>query len=291
MPLDGFGPNSAWGKYVAWLWERYADRLTAFEVVNEPNLQVWPQRSPVVTDDFAAKWGTAGTHLLITPAVAEMMTTVDAIARAHPGPLLLAPSCSDSDIADIPRSTTISHKNDYAISPDPFAESLLTHLDERGFTADDRWIWAFHNYADIERKQLHVIFLRRLLEQRGWAGRKLDGGPELWSTEGGCRPNALNSATTGRIRLALGRELTAAEQIHYQAVVLTEALSRHHYSKGVGAGVGMLTQYTTYADGFNSGVLETAASGGAPRPALAAWTNMPEYVAAPVQRAAWRPQP
>ena len=73
--------------------------------------------------------------------------------------------------------------------------------------------------------------------------------------------------------------------------MLTEALSRHHYAKGAGAGVGMVTQYTTYADpGFDSGVLEPAASGGAPRPALAAWCAVPEYHAAPVQRAAWRPQ-
>jgi len=290
MPLDGFGPDSAWGRYVAWLWERYADRLTAFEVVNEPNLQVWPQRSPVDTDDLAAKWGTEGTHLVITPAVAEMMTTVDALAKTHPGPLLLAPSCSDSDIDDIPRSTTISHSNEHADSADPFAESLLSHLEQRGFKADDRWIWAFHNYADIERDQHHIAHLRRLLIERRWSGRQLDGGPELWATEGGCRPNALNS-TTGRIRLALGRALTTAEQLEYQAIVLTEGLSRHHRAKGDGIGVGLMTQYTTYTDGFNSGVLETAASGGAPRPALAAWCAMPEYVAAPVQRAAWRAQP
>jgi hypothetical protein len=287
MPLDGFGPDSAWGRYVAWLWGRYADRLAAFEVVNEPNLQVWPQRSPVETDELAAKWGTTGTHLLITPAVAEMMTTVDAVARAHPGPVLLAPSCSDSDIADVPRSTTISHANPYAASADPFAESLLTHLAQRGFTAGDRWIWSFHNYADTERRQDHVVHLRRMLQERGWAGRRLDGGPELWCTEGGCRPNALNSVT-GRIRLALGRELTTAEQLDYQALVLTESLSRHHSVKGIGAGIGMLTQYTTYADGFNSGVLN---GNGTPRPALAAWSAVPEYVASPVQRADWRPQP
>ena len=71
--------------------------------------------------------------------------------------------------------------------------------------------------------------------------------------------------------------------------MITEALSRHHYAKGAGAGVGMLTQYTTYADGFNSGVLEARAPE-APRPALKAWSDVPEYVAAPVQRAAWRPQ-
>jgi hypothetical protein len=287
MPVDGFGPDSAWGRYVAWLWGRYADRLAAFEVVNEPNLQIWPQRSPVETDDLAAKWGTTGTHLVITPAVAEMMTTVDALARTHPGPVLLAPSCSDSDIADVPRSTTISHTNPYAPSADPFAESLLDHLAARGFSADDRWIWAFHNYADVERKQQHVLYLRRVLQARDWTGRRLDGGPELWCTEGGCRPNALNSAT-GRFRVALDRELTAAEQLDYQALVLTEALSRHHSAKGIGAGIGMLTQYTTYADGFNSGVLN---GNGTPRPALAAWNAVPEYVAPPMQRADWRPQP
>jgi hypothetical protein len=53
----------------------------------------------------------------------------------------------------------------------------------------------------------------------------------------------------------------------------------------------MLTQYTTYADGFNSGVLESFMSGGAPRPALAAWSAVPEYVGAPqLQRVDWRPQ-
>jgi hypothetical protein len=289
MPSDGFGPDSRWGRFVAWLWERYADRLAAFEVVNEPNLQIWPQRSPVDTDELGAKWGTTGTRLLITPAVAEMMITVDSIARAHPGPLLLAASTSDSDTADVPRSTTISHKNPYAGSADPFVESLLRHLDQRGFVADDRWIWSFHNYADMERDQQHVVYLRRILAERGWAGRQLDGGPELWSTEGGCRINAMIT----RFRPALGgRDATADEQRVYQGQVLAEAIARHHYAKGAGAGVGMLTQYTTYADvNFNSGLLEAASQGGAGRPALTAWSAVPEYVAAPVQRAAWRPQP
>ena len=45
MPPDGFGPDSKWCAFVTWLWNRYADRLAAFEVVNEPNGQLWPQRS------------------------------------------------------------------------------------------------------------------------------------------------------------------------------------------------------------------------------------------------------
>ena len=84
--------------------------------------------------------------------------------------------------------------------------------------------------------------------------------------------------------------MTDDERKHYQGLVITESLSRHHYAKGAGAGVGMLTQYTTYADGFNSGVLDAHVAGGTPRPALKSWCDVPEYFAAPVQRAAWRPQ-
>ncbi|WP_028066217.1 hypothetical protein [Solirubrobacter soli] len=293
LPPAGHGPSSPWAKWMDWLWDRYvghADRygrVAAFEVTNEPNLQVWPQRSQVDTTDLVARWGVEGTHVTSVAATAEMMATLDAIARRYErGALCLGPSTSDSDIFDVPRSTTMSHRTPYTPATDTFCEALLTALDERGFTGGDHWIWSFHNYADIERDQHHIAYLRRLLVERGWAGRQLDGGPELWATEGGCRPAQLN-ATAGRIRLGLGRPLTVAEQLDYQAVVLTEALSRHHRDKGDGLGVGLMTQYTTYADGFNSGVLD---GNGVPRPALAAWSEMPEYVASPVQRAAWRPQ-
>jgi hypothetical protein len=290
MPPEGHGPGTQWARYVEFLWERYADRLTAFEVVNEPNGQLWPQRTTIATDDFDARWGTEGTTLVTPLAVAEMMTTVDAIARAHGGgPLLLAPSTSDSIQQTVPRTTTISHRSEYTLATDTFVEALLPELARRGFVADDRWIWAYHNYTDFERGYRHVVYLRKLLAEQGWNGRQLDGGPEVWCTEGGCRLAAM----TTRFRPTLGgRDATAAEQKDFQARVLTEALGRHHYAKGAGAGVGMVTQYTTFADpNFDDGLLDAAAAGGAPRPALAVWSNVPEYLPAPVQRAAWRPQP
>jgi hypothetical protein len=50
-----------------------------FEVVNEPNLQLWPQPR-------------------MAERVAEMITTVDAIARRHDEPVIcLAPSLSDAE--------------------------------------------------------------------------------------------------------------------------------------------------------------------------------------------------
>jgi hypothetical protein len=283
MPPE-FTPTSAWGTFVTWLWNRYADRLTAFEVVNEPNGQLWPQRSTVQSDDINVVWGTDGTTLLTAPAVAEMMSTVDALARTHADPpLLLAPSCSDS-LTIAPRVTTTTHTNPYTVSNDPFAESLLRTLAQRGFAGGERWVWSYHNYSDVERGYQHVVHLRRALEAGGWGGRRLDGGPEVWATEGGCRLNVMNTRFSPRVGLP------ADEQRRYQALVVTEALSRHHYAKGAGAGVGLMTQYTTYADGFNSGVLEPFAVFAVPRPALKSWCDVPEFVAAPVQRVAWRPQ-
>jgi hypothetical protein len=294
LPLDGHGPDSHWGRYVEFLWDRYVThagtygRVAAFETVNEPNLQLWPQRSPFASDVLSERWGFDGTELTVTEPVAEMMATMDTIARRHDrAALCLAASTSDSDVITVPRSTTTAHHSEFAATDHVFVEPLLAALRARGFQGGDHWIWSYHNYSDVERAQSHVTYLRQALIQGGWNGRQLDGGPEVWCTEGGCRPPSTNT----RFRTALGRALTATEQLDYQAKVLTESLSRHHYAKGVGTGVGMLTQYTTYADGFNSGVLESFISGGAPRPALAAWSAVPEYVGAPqLQRADWRPQ-
>ena len=291
LPIDGHGPDSRWGRYVSFLWDRYvtnADtygRVAAFETVNEPNLQLWPQRSPFASDVLSERWGFEGTDLTITEPVAEMIATMDTIARRHDrGALCLAASTSDTDTISVPRSTTTSHHSPFAVTDHVFVEPLLAALRARGFEGGEHWIWSYHNYSDVEQGEAHVTYLRQALAEGGWNGRRLDGGPEVWCTEGGCRPTSTNT----RFRTALGHVLSATEQLDYQAKVLTEALSRHHYAKGVGKGVGMLTQYTTYADGFNSGLLE---SSGAPRPALAAWSAVPEYVGAPqLQRADWRPQ-
>jgi hypothetical protein len=287
MPPEGFGPDSRWARFVAWLWDRYGDRIAAIEVVNEPNLQLWPQRSPVETDDFAARWAVADTRLVVAEQVAQMMETVDSLSRARGDRwVLLAPSCSDTENATIRRYQTVAHPN--SAVAETFTGALLTALADRGFTADERWVWAYHNYTDIERDRRHVVDVRALLAAGGWSGRTLDGGPELWATEGGVRLNVMNTRFTD----ALQHVLSVEERKLYQARVLTEALSRHHSAKGAGAGVGLLTQYTTYADrGFDDGILDEVVLGAAQRPSLAAWSAVPEYVAAPVQRAAWRPQP
>lgn len=284
MPLEGHGDGSAWATYVRWLWDRYVaqapryGRAAYFEAVNEPNLQIWPQRSAIASDDVYERFSIDGTELVVIPAVAEMMLTIDAVARAHDrAATCLAPSTSDTDVELNPRTTTIAHRSEYTSATQTFVESLLDELSRRGFAGGEHWVCSYHNYSDFERAQAHVVYLRRALAAGDWNGRRLDGGPMVYCTEGGCRLSGVNSRT-GRFRRILGRALTADEQRFYQGQVVTEALLRHHKAKGVGKGVGMLTQYTTFADpNFDDGLLEAARNGGAPRPALTAWCAVSEF--------------
>src|SRR3954453_1418066 len=101
LPPDGHGPDSAWGGFVAALFDRYVahgdeyGRIDALEVVNEPNLQLWPQRSPA--PDRGHLFEADGSELTIHRAVAEMMTTVDGLARDAGGLPCLGPSTADAD--------------------------------------------------------------------------------------------------------------------------------------------------------------------------------------------------
>ena len=204
----GHGPGSPWAGFVDALWDRYAGRMAAFEVVNEPNLQLWPQP------------GSAA-------AVAEMMLTVDAAARRHGlSTTCLAPSHSD---AETQRPFMVTEH-------EAFAEALLAVLDARGFQGGSHWVWSFHNYNDVERGENRAGALRARLTGR-WRGRLApDGGPLLYATEGGCRLEA--------VRRRFGRELGPDAQRMAQADVLSDALARVHTA----GGVGLMTQYTVCAD-------------------------------------------
>ena len=159
FPRSGHGPRSPWARFVEELWLRYACRMACFEVVNEPNLQLWPQ------DDVAER-------------VAEMIATVDAIARRHEEQVTcLAPSISDAE-SDRPFMITEQR---------PFNAALLDALDRRGFEGGERWVWSFHNYNDAELGGDRVSGMRDQLAGR-WRGRRApDGGPLVYATEGGVR--------------------------------------------------------------------------------------------------------
>ncbi len=217
LPGDGHGPYSPWARFVEALWERYAGRMACFEVVNEPNLQLWPQ---------------AG----VAERVAWMIATVDAVARRYDtAAMCLAPSISD---AESDRPWRITERA-------PFVDALLPALERRGFAGGDHWVWSFHNYNDCELGGARVRAMRAQLAGR-WPGRAAaDGGPLVYATEGGVRLEGVARRT--------GVTYAPARQREEQAAMLADVLARYERTPGVG----LFTQYTVQADpGYDCGLLE-----------------------------------
>ncbi|HYI17933.1 MAG TPA: hypothetical protein VD836_04455, partial [Solirubrobacteraceae bacterium] len=178
LPDSGHGPYSPWAVFVDALWRRYAGRMTHFEVVNEPNLQLMPQRD-------------------MPERVAVMITTADAIARRHGlAATCLAPSCSDADSLRMPPRMTRQPE---------FADRLLRALDAGGFAGGDHWIWSFHNYNESENGGNRSGRLREQLAGR-WPGRLApDGGPLLYATEGGVRLSFVARRRSGAAAVRAGQ--------------------------------------------------------------------------------------
>lgn len=271
LPPDGHGVDSHWGRFVAALMDRYVDnaprngRVRTFEVVNEPNLQTFPQRSPSSwPDDPVRQFEVEGSRLTIHETVAEMMTTMDRLARRSRRPVAcIGPSHTDTDAATAPRLTTIHTTTPYSTAFEPFVENLLDALDRAGFRGGSRWTWAYHNYNDIEWGETRTPILRERLRGR-WRGRIRDDGPALWGTEGGVRLSVM--------RTRFGVTDPAAQRA-LQAQVLETALYRHRSRRSVGAGVELLTQYTVIADpNYDCGLREPDNS---ERPAFETWCGFP----------------
>jgi hypothetical protein len=139
LPDEGHGPQSAWAGFFGFLYDRYGDgRVKAFELVNEPNLQLWPQQAPPLTGSPFASTAPSAAR-----AVADILITAQAISAAHDhSVLLLAPSLSDIDQGAGRRSTAFAD----------FAVQLLDALAASGYRAHARQGWSHHNYADVEHR-------------------------------------------------------------------------------------------------------------------------------------------
>jgi hypothetical protein len=136
VPVD-LSPAGAWARWIELLVTRYAGRIDALEIVNEPNFQLAPQEG-------------------IDTAVATMMETASAIAARHPGaPLLVGPATADVD------------------GYEDFTRAVLARLDERGFRPGPGFAWSHHNYKDVEEERTGaengVARVRAVLRER-WSG-------------------------------------------------------------------------------------------------------------------------
>ena len=166
---DPYGPSSAWAGFFRFLFDRYhlgrtggGPTVHAFELVNEPNLQLWPQRG-------------------IAAEIARLLATAQAISAefGHSTPLL-APSLSDSDAS--------------ATRYDEFVPALLDACAAIGYRPHAQQAWSHHNYADVERRltDTRTQAIRRLLAGR-WDGMREGDAPIVYVTEGGARLSRMHA--------------------------------------------------------------------------------------------------
>jgi hypothetical protein len=258
LPRD-LSPSSDWARWIDFLLTRYGGRgprsVDALELLNEPNLQLWPQRapSPDAGDPYASG------ALTIDDAVARMMVTAQRVARRHGdrAPLLVAPATADP--AGDSRLRTAF---------DTFTRALLDRLAERGFDPGPRFAWSHHSYADVEGDlggaDNRVASVRRMLAGR-WAGWP-DGdaaAPALLVTESGARLDKVAKD------YALGDAGAAREK---QAELLERNWRRMQLAPE-GEGVRLLCLYLFVTDmNYDSGLCDLD---GTPRPAYHAWARLP----------------
>jgi hypothetical protein len=150
---------------------------------------------------------------------------------------------------------------------DEFTERLLDALARRRFVAGPRFAWTHHNYSDVAYATKRTADVRRRLVGR-WAGWPAGdaGDPQLLITEGG--------VTLRTIARRFGVLDPAAQRVR-QADLLRAAWERLADTPD-GEGVALVTQYLFHTDPrYDSGLCETAESGGARRPAFEAWRSLP----------------
>jgi hypothetical protein len=243
LPDEGHGPASAWARFFEFLYDRYhygqhqSGRFaSAFELVNEPNLQLWPQQAPPNPAALFAPTPATAAH-----AVAEIIATAQVIsARYEHSTLMLAPSSSDVDVPHGRRWTPY----------DAFVGQVLDQLDAIGYSEHPQQGWSHHNYGDVEYRTGAARSERVLAALSG----RWQGAPGLYITEGGARVSRM-------ARLYPLEDPRAA-----QARSLQEAWAAH-----ATAGAAMFAQYLLYDDSnFDSGLLEPSPATVA-RPSYAVW--------------------
>ncbi len=257
-PDEGFGPDTAWARWFAALYDRYhlgrrgqGPYVHGFELVNEPNWLSWPQRvAPAEgADPFAP------TALEAPARTAEMSVTARAVAAARGDTtLLLHGSMADAD----GQGRLVTGWN-------AFTPALLDELDARGFAATPRDVFAHHSYIDVERRastNARVQGVRGFLRGR-WTGYVEGEAPTVWITESGARVSRM-------------REYYPTEDpLQAQADTMRLAVQRFGRDDGPGAGVGMLAQYQTYSDPrFDTGLLDPWPST-VRRPVFDVWAAAP----------------
>jgi hypothetical protein len=278
-PAD-VGPDSAWARIVDWLITRYKDQVYFLEIMNEPNLQWWPQQDPP---------GNRVAH----KTAAQMFKTAQAIQQRPENnglPRLVGPATCDNwaTVQDSRKRTTFQSFVGNGTAGDG---GLLSELHAIGFTGDVNFAWSHHNYTDVEydigdksqrnnttwgagKTLAHDVRKRLEGEWVGWPYADGDN-PYLLLTEGGARLEKIESIY-GLVEQAALDKQAALLLRNWKRMKGDADLS---YSAADAPGIGMLTQYLWHVDpNYGSALREPVATGGGRRPAYSTWADfLPAY--------------
>ena len=256
-PAAELEPDGLWGRWIDFLYRRYAHHGdgVVLEVMNEPNLQWWPQRDAAPGGD-PFELG----ELAAPRAAARMMATAQAIGERNGNQLLLGgPAVWDGPKRGASQSRLWTGYEE-------FTARLLDELDEVGFRAGERFVWTQHNYMDTlfghgrpGSPSNRAARTRSLLVDR-WSGLGGPKTPEVWLTEGG----------------ADLRERVVGADRELQARLVGENWNRMADAGGDGAGIGMVTNYLGYSEfHYDTGMREPLEAGGVSRPLERTWRELP----------------
>ena len=243
IPAGQLGTEGYYGRWIDWLVGRYAaygDNLT-LEIMNEPNLQMWPQQGPSTTGDpFGPGPVVVGSY------VAQMINTARTVAAAHGNPIQMAGPALSDHFGDDSRTETNFRT---AVS------GTLAGLPPGG--GPDDFVWTHHNYSDVEENvpsPTRADAVRTLLLGR-WDGRGGSTDPKVWLTEGGAR-------------LGSGQATDLSKQAD---------LVRVNYERMSAApGIEMWTNYMLYSNPYaDSGLRHNLLTGGAARPVWNTFVGLP----------------
>jgi hypothetical protein len=251
FPTD-VSTTSPWAAWLRFLAQRYAGRVTAIEICNEPNGQM----SPIYDSNGS---------LTANCKVAQIMQTADAVFRAVPGaPYIMVPATSDN-----PNQSSTSYPAHL------FATKVLDALDAIGWHPGPNFIWTHHTYWEVEQSYSGsnsiVSKIRTALRNR-WTGYGGPSDPRIWITEGGARLQKLSDRynTTDHATL-----------LDKQQQVFVDFWNRM-YTGSEGAGVDMVGWYLFQtALSYDCGLCEQGDGTffGVPpsRPVYYKWGNRPYF--------------
>jgi hypothetical protein len=248
--------------------------IDALEIMNEPNLQWWPQREPSTApgDD---KYDDDSTPLRAHRWAAKMIQTAREITRTRSNaPLIVVPAVSDIKGSN-------RRRTDYM----EFTHAVLDRLDDLGFVADQHVAWSVHNYGDVtynlgrngaqtavnqyqEPLVNRAARVRQILVNRGWRGWPAAGDPYVMITEGG--------APTGDMKTKYGA-VTVDESEGAQQYLVARNIQRMKTdgANTDGRGIGLLMTYMWFGsidERYDTGLYK---HGGGFRPIFATWANFP----------------